>query len=79
MKLPRIFGQTLIEVIDSDVVIKHSGQPTDTIRNSVKPNVDAILGAGSFNRLIECSKVEGEPSNRFIMRLPKTVFDSMFG
>ena len=46
-------GLTSIKITKKTINVEHSGNMGNTIQGSIKPNVDKLLGKGSFNKLLE--------------------------
>lgn len=75
-------GFTEITYKDSNVTIYHGGNMGNTVENSVKPNVDKMLGRGAFDFLEQHGKiykdkagnVHDAPSYSYVLNVPREYY-----
>lgn len=58
-------GLTEIKIKKNITTVTHSGNMSNTIEGSVKPNVDQLLGEGAFDRLLQ-NKIKEEGSADYL-------------
>lgn len=69
-------GLTSIEKKKDHYQIVHTGNMANTVKNSVEPNVDKMLGRGAFAHMKKAGKAEGSPDYLYTMKVPKDHFHS---
>ena len=70
-------GFTEIYRKGKNTIIAHGGNMGNTVANSVKPNVDKILGKGKFDKLKKHGIEKGSPDYSYAMTIPNKHFDSI--
>ena len=62
-------GFTTIKITKQKVTIEHAGNMGNTILRSVKPNVDALLGEGAFDKLkVNILEETGYPDYFYVLK-----------
>lgn len=79
MKFPMYNGFTRINIEGAEVTISHGGNMGDTEQRSVKPNVDRLLGKGTYDRLRKVGVAKGSPDYWFTLTVTKDQFTSIVG
>ena len=77
-KLPLLNGFTGILKRGEMIVISHAGNMGNTIKDDVKPNVDAMLGKGSFDKLQPLGTASGAPDYLYELKIPIDSFNKAF-
>jgi len=62
-------GLTTIYIGARKTVVYHGGNMGNTIDRSVRPNVDAILGKGTFDKLRKLGTEDGSPDYMYTLTL----------
>lgn len=79
MKFPMYNGFTRINVKGTNVIISHGGNMGNSEQRNVKPNVDGLLGKGTYDRLRKVGVPFGSPDYWFTLTIPKDQFSSIVG
>lgn len=74
VKLPKFNGLTDIMQRGETVTISHAGNMGDSIKYSVKPNVDGMLGKGMFDKLEPLGIADGSADYLYQLKIPSEIF-----